>query len=175
MSFPRDPVTDHLACSQYDFSQSSSSSYQSNMKDFSSTASSRQSRSSQLYPKKRPSPHGITKSHKTPAVGVAKKSPRSARAQLIQQRQRDLAVAALRRQGVLLEEEYADEIRVYMHRMEVRCSPRLELGRRILILARFFSNTPCLPLSQWINNPRFGGTCARALSTSSSRSTSALD
>lgn len=93
------------------------------MKDF-STSSTRQSRHSQLYPKKRPSPHGITKAHKSPALLAAVRiSPRSARSALIQQRQKDLTVAAIRKQGLLLEEEYHTEIRVYMHHMENNTVP----------------------------------------------------
>lgn len=74
------------------------------------------------YPKKRPSPTGIFKTHKTPGGPLAPshKSPYSAKAALFQQRQRDAQIAALRRQGVLLEEEYRDDIRYYMHEMEVR-------------------------------------------------------
>ncbi|KAJ7655116.1 cyclin [Mycena polygramma] len=80
------------------------------------------SRNSLIYPKKRPSPHGISKSHKTPLLlpprGPARKTPRSAKSALIQQRQREAHIHALRREGILLEEEYRDEIRHYMHDME---------------------------------------------------------
>ena len=75
------------------------------------------------YPKKRPSPHGVVKSQRTPllpAQGPVRRSPRSAKSALIQQRQREAQILALRRQGVLLEEEYRDEIRQYMHDMEFR-------------------------------------------------------
>ena len=75
------------------------------------------------YPKKRPSPHGVVKPHKSPllpAQGPVRRSPRSAKSLLLQQRQREAQIQALRRQGVLLEEEYRDEIRQYMHDMEVR-------------------------------------------------------
>nr|GAT49766.1 G2/mitotic-specific cyclin CYB1 [Mycena chlorophos] len=80
------------------------------------------SRNSLVYPKKRPSPHGVSKAHKTPllipaARGVVRKTPRSAKAQLAQQRQQ-AQLQALRRDGVLLEEEYRDDIRQYMHQME---------------------------------------------------------
>ncbi|KAJ7225797.1 cyclin [Mycena pura] len=90
------------------------------MKDVS--ALHKHSRNSLIYPKKRPSPHGITKSHKTPLLlpprGPARKTPRSAKAALVQQRQREAQIQALRRDGVLLEEEYRDDIRHYMHEME---------------------------------------------------------
>ncbi|KAJ7630647.1 cyclin [Roridomyces roridus] len=87
------------------------------MKDV-SAALHKHSRNSLVYPKKRPSPHGISKSHKSPllpARGPARKSPRSAKSALIQQRQR---IQALHREGIILEEEYRDEIRYYMHDME---------------------------------------------------------
>lgn len=74
------------------------------------------------YPKKRPSPHGISKSHKTPILGPpppGRKLPYSAKSALLQQRQREAHLAALRRQGVLIEEEYREDIRLYMHEMEV--------------------------------------------------------
>lgn len=91
----------------------------SDMKD-TSISSYRTSRKV-AYPKKRPSPTGVFKSHKTPGGPLAPshKSPYSAKAALLQQRQRDAQIAALRRQGVLLEEEYRDDIRYYMHEMEV--------------------------------------------------------
>ncbi|KAJ7102225.1 cyclin [Mycena belliarum] len=93
------------------------------MKDVS--ALHKHSRNSLIYPKKRPSPHGISKSHKTPLLlpprGPARKTPRSAKSALIQQRQREAQIQALRREGILLEEEYRDEIRYYMHDME-RCT-----------------------------------------------------
>ncbi|KAJ7071544.1 cyclin [Mycena amicta] len=76
------------------------------------------SRNSLIYPKKRPSPHGISKSHKTPLLPPARKTPRSAKAQLAQQKQQAQQLQALRREGVLLEEEYRDDIRHYMHEME---------------------------------------------------------
>ncbi|KAH7924850.1 hypothetical protein BV22DRAFT_1012387 [Leucogyrophana mollusca] len=89
------------------------------MKDLSAT-SYRNSRNV-VYPKKRPSPQGIAKAHKTPILGphpASRRTPYSAKAALLQQRQREAQIAALRRQGVLLEEEYRDDIRFYMHEME---------------------------------------------------------
>jgi hypothetical protein len=88
------------------------------MKDV-STLSTKPSRAS-VYPKKRPSPHGVVKNHKSPllpAYGPLRRSPRSAKSQ---QKQYEAQILALRRQGVLLEEEYREEIRQYMHDMEVR-------------------------------------------------------
>ncbi|KAJ7597207.1 cyclin [Mycena floridula] len=89
------------------------------MKDISAIAN-KHSRNSLVYPRKRPSPHGVSKAHRTPhhLNTAARKSPRSAKAALIQQRQRDAAALALRREGIFLEEEYRDEIRFYMHDME---------------------------------------------------------
>ncbi|TEB39209.1 cyclin [Coprinellus micaceus] len=90
------------------------------MKDTSTTT--RHSRHAQVYPKKRPSPHGISKSHKSPLMpsnGVPRVSPRAAKAALLQQqRQKAAAAQAVRRESVYLEEEYRDEIRRYMHDME---------------------------------------------------------
>ncbi|KAF8912830.1 cyclin [Gymnopilus junonius] len=88
------------------------------MKD---VASNKHSRSSLIYPKKRPSPHGITKFHKSPllpANGLARRTPRSTKIALMQQRQREAQIQALRREGIFLEEEYRDEIRYYMLDME---------------------------------------------------------
>lgn len=92
----------------------------SDMKDIS--ISSYRSSRKVAYPKKRPSPIGVFKASKTPGGPLAPshKSPYSAKTALLQQRQRDAQIAALRRQGVLLEEEYRDDIRFYMHEMEVR-------------------------------------------------------
>jgi hypothetical protein len=83
----------------------------------------RHSRISLIYPKKRPSPHGINKLHKSPVLphcgpARASRSPRSSKAALMQQRQREAQIIALRREGIWLEEEYCDEIRYYMHDME---------------------------------------------------------
>lgn len=77
------------------------------------------------YPKKRPSPYGVSKSRKQsplyPAQLVVRKSPRAAKADLLAQRQREAHIIAMRRDGIYLEEEYRDEIRFYMHEMEVSC------------------------------------------------------
>lgn len=82
---------------------------------------SKHSRNPLVYPKKRPSPHGISKSHKSPllpANGLARRTPRSTKVAMIQQRQREAQIQALRREGIFLEEEYRDEIRYYMLDME---------------------------------------------------------
>ena len=84
----------------------------------------RHSRISLIYPKKRPSPHGITKLHKSPVLphygpARASRSPRSTKMALMQQRQREAQIIALRREGIWLEEEYRDEIHYYMQDMEV--------------------------------------------------------
>jgi hypothetical protein len=89
------------------------------MKDVTST---KHTRNSLIYPKKRPSPHGISKPHKSPllpANGLARRTPRTTKVALIQQRQREAQIQALRREGIFLEEEYHDEIRYYMLDMEV--------------------------------------------------------
>ncbi|KAI6133184.1 cyclin-like protein [Pisolithus croceorrhizus] len=89
------------------------------MKDIS--ISSYRSSRNVAYPKKRPSPHGISKSHKTPLLGpppTCRMSSYSAKSVFLQQRQREAQITALRRQGVLLEEEYREDIRLYMHEME---------------------------------------------------------
>lgn len=91
------------------------------MKDV-SISSTRQSRNTLIYPKKRPSPHGIQKAHKSPSLlaSYARRSPRSAKLALLQQQQRlREAQYHCRKENVLLEEEYRDEIRYYMHDMEV--------------------------------------------------------
>jgi hypothetical protein len=89
------------------------------MKDI--TSSSKHSRNT-VYPRKRPSPHGVSKNHyKTPLLpqNQNRKTPRSAKAALIQQqRLREAQLLALRREGVIIEEEYREEIRRYMHDME---------------------------------------------------------
>lgn len=89
------------------------------MKDI-STTSYRSSRNA-AYPKKRPSPSGISKYHKTSPLGpppVTRRTPYSAKAALLQQRQRQAQITALRRQGIFLEEEYREDIYFYMHEME---------------------------------------------------------
>ncbi|CCM00940.1 uncharacterized protein FIBRA_02987 [Fibroporia radiculosa] len=90
------------------------------MKDV-SNSSSKAARLS-AYPKKRPSPHGVSKSRKHsplyPPQAVVRKTPRAVKAELLAQRQRDAYLTALRREGIYLEEEYRDEIQFYMHEME---------------------------------------------------------
>ncbi|THH20244.1 hypothetical protein EW146_g1092 [Bondarzewia mesenterica] len=91
-----------------------------NMKDL-STSVARASRSN-IYPKKRPSPNGISKSRKqsspSTSISTARKSPRTARMEHTLQRQREQQLAAMRRDGVLLEDEYREEVRYYMLEME---------------------------------------------------------
>lgn len=77
-----------------------------------------------VYPKKKPSPYGVSKSRKhhqsplCPPQAVVRKSPRGAKAEHALQRQREAQILALRREGIYLEEEYRDEIQEYMHAME---------------------------------------------------------
>lgn len=47
-----------------------------------------------------------------------RRSPRTAKPDEVQ-RQREAQIHAMRRQGIFLEEEYQDEIKFYMHEMEV--------------------------------------------------------
>ena len=89
------------------------------MKDITST---RHSRLSLVYPKKRPSPNGILKAHKSPLVplnGVPRRTPRNSKLAHSQQRQREAQIQALRRDGIFIEDEYMDEIYRYMLEMEV--------------------------------------------------------
>ncbi len=58
-----------------------------------------------------------------PLNGVARRTPRHAKAALLQQqRQREAQIQALRREGIFIEDEYMDEIHRYMLEMEVRYS-----------------------------------------------------
>jgi len=100
-----------------------SDSTSTDMKDIAS--SNRQFRNPLIYPKKRPSPHGIQKAFKSPSLlaSYACRSPRSAKLALIQQQQRLRGTQFCRKESVLLEEEYRDEIRYYMHDMEVSFFP----------------------------------------------------
>jgi len=99
------------------------------MKD--TSVSSRHPRNNPLYPKKRPSPNGVTKSRKSQsqspltlsvvavaAAAASRRSPRAAKVESVLQRRRVLQLAALRREGILLEDEYREEIRYYMYEME---------------------------------------------------------
>ncbi|KAF5382964.1 hypothetical protein D9757_006380 [Collybiopsis confluens] len=93
-----------------------SDSISSEMKDTSSSSNApRHARNPLVYPRKRPSPHGISKSHKSPGLSqnAPRRSPRSAKSALIMQQRQQL-----RRDGVILEDEYREEIRCYMHEME---------------------------------------------------------
>ena len=98
------------------------------MKDTSVFA--RHSRNNPLYPKKRPSPHGVTKSRRSQspptlsvvaaaAAAASRRSPRAAKMESMLQRRRELQLAALRREGILFEDEYREDIRYYMYEMEV--------------------------------------------------------
>jgi len=93
------------------------------MKDI--TSSSKNVRPS-VYPRKRPSPHGVSKSRGQNHSPLAysshsniHKSPRNVKAEQVARKQRETQISALRREGIYLEEEYREEIRRYMHEMEV--------------------------------------------------------
>ena len=90
------------------------------MKDVSNSTRARPS----AYPKKKPSPYGVSKSSRRqsplyPPHSVVRKTPRAAKAEMLAQRHRLAQISALRREGIYLEEEYHEEIRAYMHEMEV--------------------------------------------------------
>lgn len=95
------------------------------MKDVSnSTKASRPT----AYPKKRPSPYGVAKSSRKysplyASQSLVRKTPRATKAEFAARRQRETNIAMMRREGIYLEEEYREEIRIYMHDMEVshRC------------------------------------------------------
>ena len=79
------------------------------MKDITATASNRQARASQIYTRKRPSPHGVHKSSstKTPmlyptSAYLSRKSHSSLKR--TRESQREAQLAALRREGIFIEE-----------------------------------------------------------------------
>ena len=116
------------------------------MKDISS--SSKNVRTS-LYPRKRPSPHGISKSRGQkdspppfPSRSNVRKSPQNTKAEQIARKQREAKISALRREGIYLEEEYREEIRRYMHEMEVCNLLPLQKSRRS-IFSSFQQYTMC--------------------------------
>ncbi|KZT06881.1 uncharacterized protein LAESUDRAFT_736737 [Laetiporus sulphureus 93-53] len=83
-----------------------------------------------IYPKSRHSPYGVSKSRKAsplcPPQDPVRKTPRATRADLLAQRQRDLRIMVLRREGVFMEDEYGEEIKNYMHEMERSTRSSLE-------------------------------------------------
>lgn len=90
-----------------------------NMKDVSSI-STRPVRN-QLYPKKRPSPHrdGIQKSRCKESPSTSRRTPAVIKAEIHRLRQREAQLAAYRKEGIYIEEEYREDICYYMHEMEV--------------------------------------------------------
>lgn len=137
------------------------------MKDV-SNLSTRATRPS-AYPKKRPSPHGISKSRKHassplfPAQDVVRRSPRAAKADLLVQRQREAQILAMRREGIYLEEEYRDEIKFYMHEMEVSTAAYLSRARNVSLKLRASASvSQCARCNPWISSPKSGGTCVHA-------------
>lgn len=90
------------------------------MKDLSSA--SKHSRNN-LYPKKRPSPlrDGVSKSRckESPVANASRRTPAAIKAELVRLQHRQAQLAAFRREGIYLEEEYREEICCYMHEMEV--------------------------------------------------------
>lgn len=148
-----------------------------NMKD--TSASSRHSRNNPLYPKRRPSPHGVTKFRKSQspltlsvvavAAAASRRSPRVAKMESVLQRRRELQLAALRREGVLLEDEYREDIRYYMYEMEVR-RPYFKSSYISHQLGHFFRGSQWELHHQWTSNQKSSGTCAPASSSFSSSS-----
>ena len=90
-----------------------------NMKDLSST-STRTARN-QFYSKRRPSPHrdGIQKARCKDSPSTSRRTPAVIKAELQRLRQREAQLAAYRREGIYIEEEYREDICFYMHEMEV--------------------------------------------------------
>lgn len=130
------------------------------MKDISSSKNVRTT----LYPRKRPSSHGISKARAqkdSPPPYTSHpnihKSPRNAKVEQLARKQREAKASVLRREGVYLEEEYREEIQRYMHEMEV-CIIFFP-PKNTAQTSPFFSNIQCVLLSPWINNPRLNGTC----------------
>lgn len=112
-------VAPFVSSTQADQISSTTISPPENMKDAkqSSTKAARLS----AYPRKRPSPYGVSKSHqRAPSASAGiRKTPRATRGAPSQRRLSRAVIVALRRDGIFLEEEYQDEIRFYMHEMEV--------------------------------------------------------
>ena len=75
----------------------------------------------QLYPKKRPSPHrdGVQKSRSKDLVGSSRRTPAAIKAELQRLKHREAQLAAYRKEGIYIEEEYREEICYIMHEMEV--------------------------------------------------------
>lgn len=90
-----------------------------NMKDV--TVLSNRTARSQFYPKKRPSPHrdGVQKPRCKDTPATSRRTPAVIKAELQRLRQREAQLAAFRREGIYVEEEYREEICCYMHEMEV--------------------------------------------------------
>ena len=96
------------------------------MKDVSS--SSTRNVRTQLYPKKRPSPHrdGVQKSRckETPS-SISRRTPAAIKAEIQRLRLREAQLAAFRKEGIYVEEEYREDICYYMHEMEVSRTTRI--------------------------------------------------
>ena len=87
-----------------------------------SSSSIRNVRNNQLYPKKRPSPHrdGVQKSRcKDTPPSIARRTPAAIKAEIQRLRLREAQLAAFRKEGIYVEEEYREDICYYMHEMEV--------------------------------------------------------
>lgn len=142
----------------------------SSMKDLSS--SSRSSRYNALAAKK-PSSHGIQKrKYASPATaGPAHGHSPRARMEAAIRRQRELQLIAWKREGIYLEEEYYDEIHLFLHEMEVRIIYGLfDFATTLAHVRR--SVRPWARPRQWTNNRRSNGICGPASSTFSSSCTS---
>ena len=116
-----------LSCRTQLISQSPSHTVASPSKDMKDVSNSSRHSRPTAYPKKRPSPHGVSKTRKQqsplcPPHPLIRKSPRGSRADHLALRHRDAQIHAIRKEGVYLEEEYREEIQFYMHEMEVSAS-----------------------------------------------------
>jgi G2/mitotic-specific cyclin-B, other len=94
------------------------------MKDVTGTSSRHHSRNNACYQKKRSSlvGGGVSKSHKSSSRRDSVKSSDGLKTYLSAQQQREALILSLHRQGILLEDEYSDEVKQYMLNMEVSIS-----------------------------------------------------
>lgn len=125
-------------------------------------SSSRASRHT-AYLKKRPSPHGVSKSRKPSSpvyipLGAVRKTPRAVKAELVSSRHKTIQLAMMRRDGIYLEEEYREEIRRYMHDMEVS-EPHIRVAK----FAKLFHNLLALHCGLYaMHGPATGNSVAHA-------------
>ena len=125
-----------------------------------------------------PSSCGVTKSRSKSSVSSPRRiAPSQSSESLLAlelQRKRQQQIIALEREvRGLLEEEYRDDVKSYMHQMEVRhCSFRPNPKERADPVC---SSSQCALLHLSICNPNYNGTCVAVSSNFSSRFISAFD